>query len=773
VQGYGTRVGDGGAKLSGGQKQRLAIARSIIKKPRILILDEATSAIDAKSEKIVQAALDRVSKSRTTITIAHRLSTIQKADHIVVLQNGRAVEEGTHQSLVANASSVYSALVRAQSLQLSDRGEADAPTLVADDVEFNKTLSISNQVPSTATRGGTKMPRYMIRTLGQLFSDQRAQWPSYLGIIFSSMTVAAGTPIQAWLIAKVINTFLLSGDELRQQGDFWGLMWLALAGSVGIAYSLEGWTSLRLQYVVSAEYKLQYLTDLLYQKIGFFDDDSNSHGTLTSRIAGDAKQLEELFGINLAFLLSGVFTVIGCVTISLVFSWKLGLVALFVTMPILLVTGFWKMRHEVQFEQMNSAVFMESSQFATEAIGAIRTVSALTMESSINKRYQKLLDGHVQAAYRKAQWTAALFGFSDSVTLGCQALIIWYGGGLLASGEFSLETFFVYLMAMTQGAEGAAQVLALSPDAARAAAAANRMFDVQESAVVSQFGPKDPSVIPNTDGGVQIDLRNVSFKYPTRDVLIFNGLNLRIEKGQYVAFVGPSGSGKTSIISILERFYDLEPNHGAIFCNGVNINDLDVYNYRQHLSLVAQEPIMFRGTLRDNILFGVADPTSISEERIHEVCCDAFIHDFIVSLPEGYNTDVGQKGIAMSGGQKQRIAIARAMIRDPKILLLDEATSALDSESEKIVQSAFERARNGRTMIAVAHRLSTIQNADVIFVLDDGRVVEHGAHSELVKKRGIYWEMVSFSLFVILILCLTIEYLVSESGARPVVCLRC
>ncbi|RFU29279.1 hypothetical protein B7463_g7075, partial [Scytalidium lignicola] len=739
--GYNTRVGDGGAKLSGGQKQRLAIARSIIKKPQIIIFDEATSAIDAKSEKIVQAALDRVSQSRTTITIAHRLSTIQKADHIAVLQNGQVVEEGTHRSLVANTSGVYSALVRAQSLQLSDREEADAPTLIADDVEVNKTPSISTEVQSTAARGDTKTPRYMIRTLGQLFSDQRAQWPSYLGLIFSSMAVAAGTPIQAWLIAKVINTFLLTGDELKRQGDFLGLMWLTLAGSVGIAYFLEGWISLRLQYFVSAEYKLQYLADLLHQKLGFFDDDSNSHGTLTSRIAGDPKQLEELFGINLAFLLSGVFTVIGCITISLVFSWKLGLVALFVTMPILLATGSWKMRHEVQFEQMNSAVFMESSQFATEAIGAIRTVSSLTMESLINKRYQKLLDGHVQAAYRKAQWTATLFGFADSVTLGCQALIIWYGGRLFASGEFSLEAFFVCLMAMIQGAEQAAQVLALTPDAARAAAAANRMFDIQASAVVSQSGPKLSTAKPNTEGGVQIELCNVSFKYPTRDVLIFKELSLRIEKGQFVAFVGPSGSGKTSIISLLERFYDLEHNNGTIFCNGVNVNDLDVYDYRQHLSLVAQEPIMFRGTVRDNILFGVADPASISEERIHEVCRDAFIHDFIVSLPGGYNTDVGQKGVAMSGGQKQRIAIARAMIRNPQVLLLDEATSALDSESEKIVQSAFERARNGRTMIAVAHRLSTIQNADVIFVLDDGRVVENGTHSELVKKRSVYWEM--------------------------------
>lgn len=669
----------------------------------------------------------------------------------MVLRNGKAVEQGTHQTLLANELGVYSALVRAQSLHLSnDKTATEAVELVADNHKLEDASTIISHPTKTTTSPETvESAGYMIRTIVQLFKDQRAQWPSYLGIMVASMAVAAGTPIQAWLIAKVIGIFLLSVSEIKQQSNFLGLMWLALAGGVGIGYFFQCLFSVRLQYYVNAKYNLQYFNDLLHQKLGFFDEDANSHGTLTSQIAGDAKQIGELFGVNLAFLFSGIFIVIGCVIISLVFSWKLGLVALFGTMPILLGTGFWRVRYEIQFEEMNSMVFMESSQFATEAIGAIRTVSALGMEASINARYQKLLSGHIQEAYRKALWTAALFGFADSVTLGCQALVFWYGGKLLASGEVSLEAFFVSLMAMVQGAEGAAQSLALTPNATRAAAAAKRIFDTHESVVTRSIQLHTTDTIPNTDGGVEIDLRNVSFKYPTRDVFIFKDLSLRIEKGQYVAFVGPSGSGKTSIISLLERFYDLEPGHGTILCNGININDLDVYEYRKHLSLVSQEPILFRGTVRDNILFGIANPDSIAEEKIHEACRNAFIHDFIISLPDGYNTDVGHKGLAMSGGQKQRIAIAQAMIRNPSILFFDEATSALDSESEKVVQDSVESV-NGRTVIAVAHRLSTIQNADVIFVLDDGRVVESGNHRELIEKRGIYWEMVSSMTFCVL-----------------------
>lgn len=340
-----------------------------------------------------------------------------------------------------------------------------------------------------------------------------------------------------------------------------------------------------------------------------------------------------------------------------------------------------------------------------------------------------------------------MYGFADSVGLACQALVFWYGGRRLVSGEYTLEALFVCFMAIMQGAESASQSLAVAPNASQAAAAANRILDVHESADTDRADDSknsgEASPMGDSCDGMEIELQDVSFRYPTRDTRILDHLSLKIERGQYAALVGPSGCGKTTILSLLERFYELGPHQGSILFNGENINDSNVYEYRKSISLVAQEPTMFRGTIRDNILLGIEDPASIPDERIAEVCRDASIHDFIVSLPEGYDTEVGSGGISLSGGQKQRVAVARALIRDPKVLLLDEATSALDSESEKMVQAALERARTGRTMIAVAHRLSTIQSADVIFVFEQGRVVEKGTHDELVRKGDVYWGMVS------------------------------
>ncbi len=215
---------------------------------------------------------------------------------------------------------------------------------------------------------------------------------------------------------------------------------------------------------------------------------------------------------------------------------------------------------------------------------------------------------------------------------------------------------------------------------------------------------------------------------------------MTIHQGQTIGIVGASGCGKTTIITLLERFYDI--SSGQILIHGHSLSSLDIRSYRATVGLVSQDTTLYQGSIRENILLGAGSDDQVSEETLISACRSANIHDFILSLPEGYNTDAGSRGLALSGGQRQRIAIARALVRDPSILLLDEATSALDTQSEEVVQTALETAGKGRTVVAVAHRLSTVRGADCIFVLDAGRVVEAGSHTELVKRRGRYWDMV-------------------------------
>lgn len=272
---------------------------------------------------------------------------------------------------------------------------------------------------------------------------------------------------------------------------------------------------------------------------------------------------------------------------------------------------------------------------------------------------------------------------------------------------------------------------------AQATGAANR--------ILSMRSPKN-TVVPNhaalhnPSGGVGVEFKNVDFAYKSRDTQVLSNLNLHVAPGQFAALVGASGCGKSTTISLLERFYDA--TSGTVMYNGQDVKSLDPALYRQQLSLVAQEPTLYEGTIRDNIALSV---DSATDTDIEAACTDAQIHEFIVSLPDGYNTRLGPKGMSLSGGQKQRLSLARALLRKPRLLLLDEATSSLDSESEKLVQAAIERAAGDgkRTMIAVAHRLATIQKADVIFVMGSGKVLEQGSHQELLKKRGVYWQMVS------------------------------
>ena len=255
------------------------------------------------------------------------------------------------------------------------------------------------------------------------------------------------------------------------------------------------------------------------------------------------------------------------------------------------------------------------------------------------------------------------------------------------------------------------------------------------------FWSEDGQPLDSVSG--TIEFRDVHFRYPTRpEQPVLRGLNLSVKPGQYIALVGASGCGKSTTIALLERFYD--PLVGGIYVDGKEISSLNINDYRSFIALVSQEPTLYQGTIRENVLLGAdREDGAVTDEQIEFACREANIYDFIMSLPEGFSTVVGSKGSMLSGGQKQRVAIARALLRDPKILLLDEATSALDSESEHVVQAALDKAARGRTTIAVAHRLSTIQKADVIYVFDQGVVVESGGHTELMKKGGRYSELVN------------------------------
>ena len=289
----------------------------------------------------------------------------------------------------------------------------------------------------------------------------------------------------------------------------------------------------------------------MYQKPSYFDDDDHSVGTLTSRVASDPTNLEELMGVNMAIVYNSVFQFIGAMIISFVFSWKIAVIGLFVVTPVALTAGYYRFRYEIEFEKLYAEVFAESSKFASEAIGAFRTVTALTLEDIICERYKKLLDGHVTSASKKAWLTTTLISLSDSAGLAYNALLFWYGGRLLIDQEVTSTEFIVAYMAATQGAENAGVGFSFGPNAASAKAAANRILGARLTR--NKETHADAESIPDAKGGVKIQLENVHFKYPSRNVSVFKGLNITVEKGQFAALVGASGCGKTSVVSLLER----------------------------------------------------------------------------------------------------------------------------------------------------------------------------------------------------------------------------
>jgi ATP-binding cassette subfamily B (MDR/TAP) protein 1 len=413
---------------TGGQRQRIAIARSIIKQPPILILDEATSAIDVRTERIVQEALDRVSKNRTTIVIAHRLSTIKRADKIIVMRQGQLVEQGSHEELLRIEDGVYHGLVYAQDLVMeADKEEVeDVPLRNTKTAEIEKSDFVETEEERPTSQDEPEWKdKGFIGSGGRMILEQRHHTILYIFAFIGILCAGAVYPIQAYVFANVIDVFTLTGREFVQKGYFWSGMFGVEAAAVGIAYFAIGFCTHLVSVALTSHYRQEYLVNIIRQRIPFFDREGHSAGTLTSRVSGDSTQLQQLMSTEMSMAAIAVVNLVGSTIVAFVYGWKLSLVGLFAALPPILAAGYFRLSIEQKFEKTNAAIFEESSQFGTEAVGAFRTVLSLIMEDMIGNRYETLLRYHVTKAFTDARLGTVVFAASDSVELGCMALTFW------------------------------------------------------------------------------------------------------------------------------------------------------------------------------------------------------------------------------------------------------------------------------------------------------------------------------------------------------------
>ncbi|XP_040289636.1 ATP-binding cassette sub-family B member 5-like isoform X4 [Bufo bufo] len=749
---FETLVGERGAQLSGGQKQRIAIARALVRNPKILLLDEATSALDTASESVVQAALDKAIEGRTTIVIAHRLSTVWTADLIVVVENGAEAEQGTHSELMEKKG-IYYSLVTAQAIQGAESTEAGEnekamqgkPPLVQR--LYSNTSNMSNEKFSVSEKGEEedieeeetekeKLPNISFLKLLKL---NKSEWPYILFGILAAAINGGAHPAFSVIFAKVIAIFGNNDEEfIQSQINIYSIIITVIGVVSFFTFFLQGFMFGRSGEILTMRLRQMAFKSMLRQEISWFDDKKNSTGALTTRLATDASQIQAATGSRLGLVAENFATMGACIIVSFIFGWEMTLLILVIT-PILVISGLLETRALVGFANRDKKQLQYAGKIASETADNIRTVVSLTRETAFEEMYSESLQKPFRNAQRKAQTYGICFAFSQSFIHFTYAASYRFGGYMIEIGRMNPEDVFLVFSCLAYGALTVGQTLSFAPDYAKAKSAASHLFQLFYSEPSIDSYSKDGLKPEKYEGNSE--LSKVTFNYPSRpDVPVLKALSVAISRGETVAFVGSSGCGKSTSIQLLQRFYD--PSQGAVLFDKEEANNLNVQWLRNQIGIVSQEPVLFDRSIAENIAYG-DNTREVPREEIEQAAKAANIHSFIEQLPEKYNTSVGGKGTQLSGGQKQRIAIARALIRSPKVLLLDEATSALDNESEKVVQQALDQARKGRTCIMIAHRLSTVQNADLIVVMKNGRVIEKGTHQQLLANRGEYYELVN------------------------------
>jgi len=749
--GYKTLVGERGAQLSGGQKQRIAIARALVRKPIILLLDEATSALDTSSESKVQKALDKVSRGRTTVIVAHRLSTIRTADKIVVISDGRVVEQGTHEELLTQKGH-YHALVTAQHLNTID-GMENGNKKESEDQEDRKLGRLMSTVSRTSSTGSASHTHEDERTpmvedaeeeepppisMLTILKKNMPEWPYILMGSVGAIVTGFAMPIFGVLFGDIIGVMALEDNDAVREGTNEYSVYFVIAGiSVGIGTFVQIFTFGVAGEKLTMRLRGEMFETMLRQEVAWFDIKSNSSGSLCARLSGDASSVQGATGQRVGIVLQSIATMGLGLGLALYFVWRLGLVTM-CFIPVILLAQYFFLKIARGETLNNQKALEKSTKLAVEAVGNIRTVAGLGREKTFHQLYMSELLPAYKQSQRNTHIRGFVFGMARSVMFFAYATAMYYGGQLVVEDGVEIQDILKTAQALIMSTMSIANAMGFAPNFQKGLTAASHIFHLLNRKP-QIYDPPDDGRNWQAEGYVSYE--KIEFFYPTRpNIQVLQGLNVDVLKGQTVALVGHSGCGKSTCIQLLVRFYD--PVSGAVNIDGHDVSSVSLRSLRLQLGIVSQEPVLFDRTISENIAYGDNSRT-VPISEIIEAAKQANIHNFITSLPLGYETRMGEKGTQLSGGQKQRVAIARALIRNPRILLLDEATSALDTESEKVVQEALDKAKEGRTCITIAHRLSTIQDADVIFVINKGQVAEMGTHGELLAKHGLYYKLCS------------------------------
>ncbi|GMP95459.1 hypothetical protein CsSME_00044503 [Camellia sinensis var. sinensis] len=741
-----TQVGERGIQLSGGQKQRIAISRAIVKNPSILLLDEATSALDAESEKSVQEALDRVMVGRTTIVVAHRLSTVRNADVIAVVQGGKIVETGSHDQLISKPNSAYASLIQLQEAaslhRLPSRGPAlGQPLSIKYSRELSRTTSRDTSFHSDKVSVGrigvdgleiVNPPRV---SNGRLYLMVGPDWMYGVSGTICALIAGAQMPLFALGVTQALVSYYMDWDITCREVKkitvlFCGGAFITVIVHV-IAHLSFGIMGERLTLRV----REMMFSAILRNEIGWFDDTNNTSSMLASRLESDATLLRTVVVDRSTILIQNVGLVVTSFIIAFILNWRLTLLVM-ATYPLIISGHISEKMFMKGYGGNLSKAYLKANMLAGEAVSNIRTVAAFCSEEKVLDLYAQELVEPSRRSFTRGQIAGIFYGVSQFFIFSSYGLALWYGSVLMGKEISSFKSVMKSFMVLIVTALAMGETLAMAPDLLKGNQMVASVFEVldRKTEVKSDIGDE----LTMVDG--MIELRGVQFHYPSRpDVLIFKGFDLTVHAGQSMALVGQSGSGKSSVLALVLRFYD--PTAGKVMIDRKDIKKLKLKSLRKHIGLVQQEPALFATSIYENILYG---REGASEAEVIEAAKLANAHSFISALPEGYSTKVGERGVQLSGGQKQRVAIARAVLKNPAILLLDEATSALDVESERVVQQALDRLMKNRTTVMVAHRLSTIKNADQISVLQDGKIIEQGTHSSLVEnKDGAYFKLIS------------------------------